>query len=264
MKEGAKRKGYNVTNLMKAFVATCVASCGVLLGGCAGTGPSIAPFYVMRSVETEPKFVGVWEPVAEKDASESLDLPAVFTVTDSERFGYDVHVRMNEPASEGAVIPDLFVTVFRVGQYRYLNITLGLEETEKLGETVGAFVITTHYMMKFEIDDDEVRLLGRKPEINLFGFGTKPEGQSKPFNYPSINLLDGNEELLKESGQNAIKLLDASMRVINVSSPELQRVIVEAEAAGEFKDVLIRLRRVKRDVSQPIQRAEEIAEPKRP
>ncbi len=270
MKEGAKRKGYNVTNLMKAFVAMCVASCGMLLGGCAGTGPSIAPFYLMRSVETEPKFVGVWKPVEEEGTSQVMDLPAMFTVTESERYGYDIHVRMNETADEGPVLPDMFATVFRVGQYRYLDITLGQEESKKIAQTAGPFVIMTHHMMKFEIDEDEIRLLGREPDLNLdvtingFGSDTKPTPPRKPFNYPSVNLLEGHEEMLEQSDQNALKIVNASFRVINVSSPQLHRVIVEAEAAGEFKDVLFRLRRVKQDVSQPAQKAEETTSPKTP
>jgi hypothetical protein len=238
-------------SMMKIVV---LAFASLLLGGCIAAGPSVAPFYVMKAVEPDPKFVGVWESVEEEAGAKPL--PATFTVTESKRFGYDVHANMKEETPDGERIPNMFATVFRVGQHRYVDLTLGLDDMEKVNKSYAPFILSTHYLFKIEIEADEVRFLGPKLELNPFA---KPDEKKKRYEFPGIDVLEGHEELLKESDKKMIATTGFQSRVVTASSPNLQRAIVEAEAAGEFSEVLVRLKRVKADAAKPAKDAEPVA-----
>ncbi|HLP86023.1 MAG TPA: hypothetical protein VK157_16850 [Phycisphaerales bacterium] len=229
-----------------------------VLGGCVTTGPSVAAFYVGKSVEAEPAFVGVWELI---DQEGKPTMPATFTMSESREQGYNVHVSMKEELPDGERVPNMHATIFRVGQSRYINLTLGLDEAETISKSYGPFILTTHYLIKAEFSQDEVKLLGRQPEINVFGFGENKKPPAKQYEFPSVDLLEGHEELLKEGDKRAMATTGFQARVITASSRDLQRAIVEADAAGQFKDVIMRLRRVKHDADGQQPAAESPAKP---
>jgi len=243
---------------MAAIIGTLVTV------GCTGVGPSVGPFYTKNTVVEMDDLVGVWRAV---DEEPSAPLPAGFEkpkpmtlVVSPLRRG--VYLITNDelrgtpfPAESGIPNRPLEGTVFRVGKSHFANVTLGREDRDALMREWGVFAITTHWAIKFELRDDELRIYPFEPdESMLFSFGDKPR---KPLPFPIVPIEPDPTEQPAGQPKGFVINIDAAPAGVVAGSPEeLQRALVRAEADGLFSEENVyRFERVKpgkRGAEEPV------------
>lgn len=194
----------------------------VLLAGVWGceAGPSLNEFYTDRTVVRDDTIVGVWQqpPDADRQQGKHESTPAKITISPADPGGYLVSFseKTVKPPPPGLQEPTFQLTLFKVGDSLFADITLSPDLKKALEETYPGMIIVTHRVMRIDVEKDRLVVHAASDDV-VRHFSLATIGHDEP------------------KGPKPLSISFSPRRVMTDPSERLQQSLLRAEAAGGFK-----------------------------